>query len=547
MTVAGARRLLAVAALTARAGAQREDGSCATDADCEYPNCNEELGMTFPVFCSAGICQHGEPTAHACGPPPAWWWELNKPPEPEPEPEPPTELELLTLRQVGERYQGNYVYPRQQQCAAWSETQPPPAASASSMAGHVMTPGMTMGRRRAQAAGGGGSSSTAPQIRKYYLAAEIVLWDYAPAGADLIKAASFAAPTPRPNAAAGQDGHAHDHSTGRRRRLQEDPHAAHMPGSWMASSRDPPMRIGRNYLKFVFKEYTDHTFTVPKPRAAEDEHLGLLGPNIRAEVGDTIQIVFRNHAPDGFPFSMHAHGVKYTKANEGAYYLDGSDLTGDAVPPGACAYYQWEVPESAGPGPGDSSTKGWLYHGHVSETGDTNAGLIGAIIIGRAGATRAADRKPTDVDREFVTLFSIIDENDSPLLYENARIWLGLGAAENATLLELQMDSGFKESNQMHAINGRVYGNLPGLTMTEGEVVRWHVMGLGNQEDIHTPHWHGQTLLLGSGYSGKRVDAVNILPATQLTLDGTMENPGTWLYHCHVNHHIHGGASRCCC
>ena len=69
--------------------------------------------------------------------------------------------------------------------------------------------------------------------------------------------------------------------------------------------------------------------------------------------------------------------------------------------PGACAYYQWEVPESAGPAAGDSSTKAWLYHGHVSETGDTNAGLVGAIIIGRAGATRAADRKPTDVDREF--------------------------------------------------------------------------------------------------------------------------------------------------
>ena len=29
--------------------------------------------------------------------------------------------------------------------------------------------------------------------------------------------------------------------------------------------------------------------------------------------------------------------------------------------------------------------------------------------------------------------------------------------------------------------------------------------------------------------------------STQLTLEGRMENPGTWLYHCHVNHHIHAG------
>ena len=131
------------------------------------------------------------------------------------------------------------------------------------------------------------------------------------------------------------------------------------------------------------------------------------------------------------------------------------------------------------------------------------------------------------------------------MLPENARIWLGLDPTLNATTLSaLSMDEGFKESNQMHAINGYVYGNLNGdrgLAMTEGEVVRWHVMGLGNQEDIHTPHWHGQALLLGSGAVAQRVDVVNILPATQLTLQARMENVGTWLYHCHVNHHIHAG------
>ena len=164
------------------------------------------------------------------------------------------------------------------------------------------------------------------------------------------------------------------------------------------------------------------------------------------------------------------------------------------------------------------------------------------------GATRASDRKPTDVDREFVTLFSILDENDSPLMSENAHLTLDLDdtdATDSETLTHLQMDESFKESNQMHAINGYVYGNLNGdrgLSMVEGEVVRWHVMGLGNQEDIHTPHWHGQTFLLGGGSSGgQRVDVVNILPATQLTVEGTMNNPGTWLYHCHVNHHIHAG------
>ena len=425
-----------------------------------------------------------------------------------------------------------YEMPEMQICEAWAG--PVPVAMDHS--------GMDMGRRRAQAMDHSCMMAT-PQVRKYFIAAEVDEWDYAPLGRDMVKDAEFA-PPPAPLA---DDGHAHDHSIGRRAQEAMDHsmhagHAQHSAGMWMSHSPSSPMRIGRHYLKMVFREYTDHTFLTPKQRAAEDEHLGILGPSIRAEVCDTIQIVFKNKAPSGYPFSIHPHGVRYAKGHEGAHYADGTDMTGDHIMPGHCAYYSWDVPESAGPGPGDSSTKAWLYHGHVSETGDTNAGLVGAIIIGRAGATRTADRKPKDVDREFVTLFNILDENDSPLLAENAWMFLGLGAMDNATLNVLQMDSDFVESNQMHAINGYTYGNLPGLTMTEGEVVRWHVMGLGNQEDIHTPHWHGQTFVLGGGAgAGQRVDVVNILPATQLTVDATMENPGTWLFHCHVNHHIHGG------
>ena len=285
-----------------------------------------------------------------------------------------------------------FTYPDLQLCEPWAAQVP---------SGGMDHGGMEhggMGRRRAQAAGA--------QARQYFIASEVVVWDYAPSGKDLVKDEEFAAvPPPAP----ADDGHEHDHAMGRRS-LQMDhemhggaasgAHAMHSAGAWMAHSSSAPQRIGRFYLKMRFVEYTDHTFTVRKPRGPEDEHLGILGPTIRAEVGDTIQVTFQNHAPDGYVFSMHPHGVKYAKPHEGAYYVDGTDITGDHVAPGACAYYQWDVPESAGPAADDSSTKAWLYHGHVSETGDTNAGLVGAIIIGRAGATRA-DRTPTDVDREF--------------------------------------------------------------------------------------------------------------------------------------------------
>ena len=89
-----------------------------------------------------------------------------------------------------------------------------------------------------------------------------------------------------------------------------------------------------------------------KPKSAKWEHTGILGPVIRAEVGDLIQIVFRNNGMR--PYSMHPHGVFYSKEHEGAIYNDGVPMEGkmgSAVAPGGTHTYHWEVPERAGPGP----------------------------------------------------------------------------------------------------------------------------------------------------------------------------------------------------
>jgi FtsP/CotA-like multicopper oxidase with cupredoxin domain len=142
-----------------------------------------------------------------------------------------------------------------------------------------------------------------------------------------------------------------------------------------------------------------------------------------------------------------------------------------------------------------------------------------------------ADGTPKDVDREFVTLFSVIDENASPYLDENIETFTQQPQTVKPD------DEEFEESNLMHSINGFVYGNLPGLTMKQGERVRWYVVGMGNEVDLHTPHWHGQTLLM----SGMRMDMVELLPMSMKTLDMVPDSPGTWLYHCHVNDHITAG------
>ena len=72
------------------------------------------------------------------------------------------------------------------------------------------------------------------------------------------------------------------------------------------------------------------------------------------------------------------------------------------MPPGSTHTYIWGVPPSAGPGPADPSTVVWMYHSHTDETMDTNAGLVGAIVVGRAGALGGGERldaHPAGVDR----------------------------------------------------------------------------------------------------------------------------------------------------
>ncbi|PYV48720.1 MAG: hypothetical protein DMG94_02750 [Acidobacteria bacterium] len=62
-----------------------------------------------------------------------------------------------------------------------------------------------------------------------------------------------------------------------------------------------------------------------KARSEDWVHLGILGPVLRAEVGDTIKVVFKNNASR--PYSIHPHGVFYAKDSEGAAYQDSTSGT----------------------------------------------------------------------------------------------------------------------------------------------------------------------------------------------------------------------------
>ncbi len=348
--------------------------------------------------------------------------------------------------------------------------------------------------------------SSSGVVRTYYIAAAEVEWDYAPSGMNRITGEPFGP----------------------------------AEAMWMESG---PFRIGRVYKKALYYEYTDATFTERKPRPPEWEHLGMLGPLIRAEVGDTIVVVFRNNA--AFPASVHPHGVFYDKDSEGAPYVDqtgGPDKNDDVVPTGGTHTYTWPVPERAGPAEGDPSSILWMYHSHTNDVRDVNSGLMGPMIVSAEGTTRP-DGTPRDVDRELIVTFQEVFENESWYIEENIERYTGNPEAQTiiadpfgGPIIVAEGSQGLGDYNLMQSLNGLVYGNLEGLTMKVGERVRWYVMATTNFE-LHSPHWHGNVVTIGE----KRTDVAALLTMGMLVADMVPDNPGEWLFHCHTGPHLVAG------
>jgi len=331
------------------------------------------------------------------------------------------------------------------------------------------------------------------QTRIYYIAAVEQEWDYAPSGMNLFMGMPFD--------------------------VVDSTYAVNIP-----TGATP--RIGRKNIKARFVEYTDGSFSTPKVISAEWEHLGILGPVIRANVGDSVVVYFKNMTANAA--SIHVHGLLYDVNSEGAVYNNGA-TSGSSIDPGGQYMYKYFVREDSGPGPSQGSSIVWLYHSHVMmDESDIYAGLVGAIVVCQKGKGNSA-AKPIDIDREFVTLFMVFDENSSEYLDTNIDTYLpGFTNPD---------PDDFAESNKKHTINGMFMGNLPGLVMNKGEKVRWYVLALGNEVDLHTPHWHGNTATV----NGEHTDVLALLPATMVTVDMIPDNPGKWGFHCHVSDHMVAG------
>jgi FtsP/CotA-like multicopper oxidase with cupredoxin domain len=212
------------------------------------------------------------------------------------------------------------------------------------------------------------------------------------------------------------------------------------------------------------------------------------GPTLSGDVGDVIVVHFRNADRKlRQAVTMHPHGVKYGPEYDGAY-MGEFTRAGGFVGPGETFTYQWEcTPDSVGI---------WPYHDHgPNHTLNTFRGLFGAIVIRPRGAKRP--------DRVY-TVFA--HQLPPPV-------------------------TGLQRNFQ--CLNGRAYaGNTPTLRARVGQDVEINAFGMDS--NFHTFHIHGHRW---KDPAGAFVDNPTMGPNESVTARFVEDNPGRWLYHCHVFTH----------
>jgi FtsP/CotA-like multicopper oxidase with cupredoxin domain len=235
----------------------------------------------------------------------------------------------------------------------------------------------------------------------------------------------------------------------------------------------------------VYRRYSRGWRKPMRNDSARDGNQNLIpGPLIRARVGDRIVIHFKNM--DRLykrPHSMHFHGVHYKPSSDGAYLPGFSGRDAD-VKPGRSYTYRLRA--------GSDSMGVWPYHDHSPSMHDSiDGGMYGMLSI--------------------------------------------LGAGEPAPDRELQVV--FAPMGDFQTISGRAFvGNTPVFKSRVGELVQWDVMAMGSEH--HTFHVHGHRWREPDGTPR---DTQNVGPAESFRIRWREEDPGTWLYHCHVEAHMAAG------
>ena len=219
------------------------------------------------------------------------------------------------------------------------------------------------------------------------------------------------------------------------------------------------------------------------------------GPTIQVTQGDRVRIVVDNHLPE--PTSMHWHGFEIPHSMDG-----GPGISQDPIPPGGQFTYEFTLHQAGT----------YFYHSHMAM--QEMMGMLGAFIM--------HPQKPYTprVDKDFVMLlqeYAVLPNNTVPNTMNMEFNWL--------------------------LLNGKAGPANTPLIVKLGDRVRIRLINLGM--DHHPIHLHGHTFQI-TGTEGGRIPQAAWLPGNTVLVgvaqardvEFVASNPGDWMLHCHMPHHM---------
>ena len=224
------------------------------------------------------------------------------------------------------------------------------------------------------------------------------------------------------------------------------------------------------------------------------------GPLLRVTEGDQVRIVLTNELPD--PTSIHWHGIPVPNAMDGV-----PPYTQAAVQPGESFVYEFTAPPAGT----------FMYHSHVETDKQIMIGLYAPFIVDPAEA--AADAPDVDV------LWMLSEWRVGP---------------DGATYPAMPMAG--SEPNYF-TINGKAFPDTEPIVVKMGDRVRIRLAGIG--QFLHPMHLHGMNFRIVA-YDGVSLppeqqivrNTVPLAPGEIVDIEFIAENPGVWVFHCHVLHHV---------
>ncbi len=223
------------------------------------------------------------------------------------------------------------------------------------------------------------------------------------------------------------------------------------------------------------------------------------GPTIEVVQYDRVRIYVTNRLPA--PTSIHWHGQRVPNGMDGF-----AGLTQPPIPPGQTFVYEFYPP--------DAGT--FMYHSHLDAMTQDGLGMIGMFIV--------HPREPQDPppDRDFAIL-----------LHE---MFIAGGTARPNPIEMTDFN--------VLTMNGRAFPDSYPLVAQLGDRVRIRIGNL-SQMSHHPIHLHGHSFRVTATDGGPIAPAGQWPETTVLVQVGSTrdiefvaDNPGDWILHCHMAHHM---------